>query len=210
MVFTFPPFLRAWPITLAAVLLGLPAVAVAIPGDTGADTLREEARTFLHRGRDYAENEQWQAAIALYRNAIDINPRLADAHFLLGVAFAQQDRPRDSVRALKRAVQLDPQSASAFYNLGVAYAYTGDMEKEMDAYKEAIRLDPKHISAHYNLATAYWAKGRDQEACRNLYEAGRLYDRAGNPKQAREMLYLIQRIAPESEYRSRLQKEVRD
>lgn len=195
---------------LASLMLALQGGALAATVEGVAPAFREEARSLIDQGRDYARDRQWQAAIALYRNAIDINPRLADAHFLLGVAFAQQDRSRDSVRALKRATELDPESARAFYNLGVAYAYTGEPEKEMAAYRKAIRLDPDHISAHYNLATAYWARGEDGKACRKLYEAGKLYQEAGHSRQAREMLHLIQRIAPESEYRNRLAKVVRD
>jgi len=196
--------------TLAFLLLARQGGALAATAEGADPAFREEAQALLDQGRGYARDRQWQAAIALYRNAIDINPRLADAHFLLGVAFARQDRSRDSVRALKRATELDPESARAYYNLGVAYAYTGEPEKEMAAYRQAIRLDPEHISAHYNLATAYWARGEDDKACRKLYEAGKLYQEAGHPRQAREMLHLIQRIAPESEYRHRLARAVRD
>jgi len=169
-----------------------------------------EARLFLDHGQTCARDGQWQAAIALYKNALDINPGLADAHFLLGVAYHQRNDNRHAVSALRRAGELDPSSARTFYNLGVAYAQTGEMGKEIAAYKQAIRLNPEHVSAHYNLATAYWSQGRDGMACGELYQAGRLYDRAGHTRQAREMLYLIQRIAPDSAYRERLTKVIND
>ncbi|KPV39532.1 hypothetical protein AN478_10285 [Thiohalorhabdus denitrificans] len=188
-------------------LLGtLGAAAATAAGVEQPAPLREEARTFLNHGQDYARNHQWGAAVALYRDAIDMDPRQAEAHLELGVALAQQDRPRASAQALKRATELRPDSAKAFYNLGVAYAHSGEIQKEMEAYREAIRLDPEHISAHYNLGTAHWGEGRDGEASREFYEAGKLYQEAGHPRMARQMLQLIQEIAPESEYRNRLER----
>ncbi|MEF8794234.1 tetratricopeptide repeat protein, partial [Thiohalorhabdus sp.] len=145
--------------------------AVATP-NTSDTALTTEARNFLQQGQTFARDGQWQAAIALYKNALDINPRLADAHFLLGVAYYQDEETGSAVSALRRAGELNPRSAKTFYNLGVAYAQTGDTTKEMAAYREALRLNPDHISAHYNLGTAYWAQGKDDLACAKLYRAG--------------------------------------
>lgn len=197
-----------WPRPLAALglmLVLIPGIPGAVPGPTGP-VGAPEARGFMDHGRDYARHGQWQAAIALYKNALDINPALADAHFLLGVAYYQQEKAEEAIAALRRAGKLDPRSARNFYNLGVAYAHTGETDKEIAAYKHTIRLDPDHISAHYNLATAYWAQGRDGMACGKLFRAARLYHEADQPRQAREMLNLIRRISPDSAYREALAK----
>jgi len=199
-----------WPLAVLILAATLNTGVAAPTAAPGSRVLDPEAQGFLEHGRDFARNGQWQAAIALYKNALDINPALADAHFLLGVAYHQQNRPRNAVAALRRAGELNPQSASTFYNLGVAYARTGEMGKEIAAYQHAIRLDPEHISAHYNLATAYWAQGKDGMACGELYSAGRLYKEAGHTDQAREMLYLIQRISPKSAYREQLAQLIRE
>ena len=183
--------------------------AVASTADLSDTALTTEARGFLENGQTFARDGQWRAAIALYKNALDINPRLADAHFLLGVAYYQDDDPSSAVSALRRASELNPRSARTFYNLGVAYAGTGDKAKEMAAYRQALKLDPGHISAHYNLGTAYWAQGKDGLACAKLYRAGLLYKEAGHPNEARQMLNLIQRIQPDSGYRQQLAKVIR-
>ncbi|MFP4560391.1 MAG: tetratricopeptide repeat protein [Thiohalorhabdus sp.] len=196
---------------MGGALLGTLGVSTApAAGDGEPSPLPEEARNLLGHGQEYARNHQWRAAIALYRDAIDMDPRQADAHLELGVALAQEDRPRASARALKRATELRPDSAKAFYNLGVAYAHSGETRKEMEAYREAIRLDPEHISAHYNLGTAHWGEGRDGKASREFYEAGKLYQEAGHPRMARQMLQLIREIAPDSEYRGRLERVVEE
>lgn len=201
---------RAWPLAALGLMLVLISGAPgAAPGPTGPGA-SPEAHGFVDHGRDYARHGQWQAAIALYKNALDINPALAHAHFLLGVAYYQQEKADDAVAALRRAGELDPHSARNFYNLGVAYAYTGETDKEIAAYKRTIRLDPDHISAHYNLATAYWAQGRDGMACGKLFRAAHLYREADQPKQAREMLNLIQRISPDSGYREALAKVLKN
>ena len=189
----------------AGSLLWLPP-AGALPAQAVAPL--PDSAQLLQLGQRFERDGQWHAAAALYRDALLIQPGLADAHFLLGVALAQQDRPRASVRSLERAAQLRPDSARTFYNLGVAYARTGALDKEIASYKQALRLDPGHTSAHYNLATAYWAQGRDEAASRELFTAGRLYHNAGHTAQAREMLHLIQRIAPDSAYAAKLRKRL--
>lgn len=201
---------RLVPFAMITAWLAAAATGGALAAQQPAVATADEARLFLDHGRTYARDGQWQAAIALYKNALDINPGLADAHFLLGVAYHQRNDNRHAVSALRRAGELDPRSARTFYNLGVAYAHTGDLDKEVAAYKRAIQIDPEHASAHYNLATAYWSQGRDGLACGELFQAGRLYDRAGNRHQAREMLHLIQRISPDSAYRERLAKVIDD
>lgn len=198
-----------------AVGLGLAFCLTATPVVASTPNLSDtaiapEVRSFLQQGQTFARDEQWQAAIALYKNALDINPELADAHFLIGIAHYQDDAPADAISALQRAGELNPRSARTFYNLGVAYAGTGEIAKEMAAYRKALKLDPGHISAHYNLGTAYWAQGKDDLACAKLYRAGRLYQEAGHSRQARQMLNLIQRIEPESTYRRQLAKVVED
>jgi tetratricopeptide (TPR) repeat protein len=57
--------------------------------------------------------------------AIALDPRMAKAHFQLGVLRADARRFPEAIAALEEAVRLDPSMAQAHYRLGQAYRRTG-------------------------------------------------------------------------------------
>lgn len=55
------------------------------------------------------------------KRAIEINPKLAEAHFQLGVVYANSNDYSDAVKELENVVRLDPNNAEAHYRLSQAY-----------------------------------------------------------------------------------------
>jgi protein O-GlcNAc transferase len=54
------------------------------------------------------DQKQLDEAIAAYRQAIALDPKLALAHANLGAAYAKADRPQDALKSLDQALQLNP------------------------------------------------------------------------------------------------------
>ena len=59
------------------------------------------------------------------KEATTLDPRLARAHFELGVLYGDQRRYPDAIAALEQAVRLDPEMAQGHYRLAQAYRRTG-------------------------------------------------------------------------------------
>jgi tetratricopeptide (TPR) repeat protein len=77
------------------------------------------------------------------KKAVALDPRLAKAHFQLGVLYGDQGRYPEAIAALEEAVRLEPSMAQAHYRLAQAYRRTGREElavKELEAFG---RLQPQ-------------------------------------------------------------------
>ena len=79
-------------------------------------------------------------AETVFREAVKLDPRLADAHFGLGRVFARTDRHAESEVACREAVRLNPAAAYAWAGLGAALERLERPGEAADAHREAARL----------------------------------------------------------------------
>lgn len=56
-----------------------------------------------------------------FQRALEINPRIAQTHVLVGLHEQRRGRIDEAVQSYKRALELNPASSNAHYNLGLAY-----------------------------------------------------------------------------------------
>jgi tetratricopeptide (TPR) repeat protein len=75
--------------------------------------------------------------------AAALDPRLAKAHFQLGVLYSDQRRDPEAIAALERAIRLEPTLAQAHYRLAQAYRRTGRADLAEKAMAEFQRLQPQ-------------------------------------------------------------------
>lgn len=92
-------------------------------------------------------NEQPQAAMAAYRQALRHNPRSAKAYLGLGISLKNLGEVELATKALSKAVDLDPHLPSALVHLGYLYAEghdgTPDLTTAHRLFKKAAQLgDP--------------------------------------------------------------------
>jgi tetratricopeptide (TPR) repeat protein len=76
------------------------------------------------------------------KRAIALDPRLAKAHFQLGVLYCDEGRYPEGISALEEAVRLEPSMAQAHYRLGQAYRRTGREDLAAKALEAFERLQP--------------------------------------------------------------------
>jgi len=81
-------------------------------------------------------------AVERYQQALQLEPRSAEAWFKLGLAFQDSHHPDRAEQAYRRALALRPDLAEAEANLGVALQEQGDLEAAKQAYGRAIELMP--------------------------------------------------------------------
>jgi tetratricopeptide (TPR) repeat protein len=76
------------------------------------------------------------------KKAVALDPRLAKAHFQLGVLYGDEGRYPEAISALEEAVRLEPSMAQAHYRLAQAYRRTGQEELAAKALEAFGRLQP--------------------------------------------------------------------
>lgn len=198
------------------------AAALAASGDerTAVETLEQgrhaaknDPVVLTDLGAAYNEQEAFEAAADVLREAIAQTPNAADAHNNLGVALNGLKRPAEAVRVLQRALALNRASAEAWFNLGVAYAALGQFDRARIAYGQGLALAPGEPRALYNLGLIEAQAGRLNEAARRLREAvdrqpqsaeyrnelGRLYLRLNDPGQAVSAFERARALDPSSD-----------
>jgi tetratricopeptide (TPR) repeat protein len=125
-------------------------------------------------GKALYEQHRYAEAEAAYKEAIRLNPGLADAHSSLGFALRSLGRYAEAEAACRKAIRLNPGLADAHNALGGALHMLGRYAEAMAAFREAIRLNPGLARAHSNLGGALYMLGRYAEAVAACREAIRL------------------------------------
>jgi cytochrome c-type biogenesis protein CcmH/NrfG len=117
------------------------------------------------------------AAIAQYRKAIQINPRLPSVHFELGELLNTSADPslkKEAEREFRTALQDNPHNEQALCALAAIAAQQGNIQQALQDYTEAIRLQPSDAAAQLGLAKALIDLDQSDKALPHLEEAVRL------------------------------------
>lgn len=125
-------------------------------------------------------------AIAAYKEALEVNPQLAEAHSNLGLIFNQQHNYAQALSEFRKALAINPKDAITYNGIGAALRAEHDLQGAIKNWQTAVSLDQKLATAHYNLGTAYEiekdfdkALSSYREAVKNDYRLGEAYYRMG-------------------------------
>ncbi len=109
-----------------------------------------------------------------YQRALDLEPRMAEAHVNLGRLLHLAGERGRAEPHYREAVSLAPDDPTPHFNLGVLLDELGRRDEAVHAYRQAILRDPDFADAHCNLGLLLESLGRRQEAVRHLMAARRL------------------------------------
>ena len=130
---------------------------------TKRDTSSASAKEHLEAGREYLLEERYNDAISELSMATSIDPKLTEAHNLLGVAYDKKgfgDRAKES---FERAVKME-EDADTLNNLGFSLYQNGNYRAAVDRLKRAAKLAPNDERILNNLGLAYCRLGKIDEA----------------------------------------------
>jgi TolB-like protein/lipoprotein NlpI len=113
-------------------------------------------------------------AEAAARRALELDPRLPDAHAALGYAYHWLWRWDDALRELERAVELNPNHSASRQWYGEVLAHTGRAAEAQSQLRQAVGLDPLSVVAHGNLGLVLLLNGRLPEATAQLEATQRM------------------------------------
>ncbi len=107
------------------------------------------------------------SALAMATRAVELDPRDAEAHTILGVVALFLRRYDESHRRLETALAIDPNLAVAHMWGGGYYALTGDSANARIILRQALRLNPRDPANYWLFAffgLAEYAAGQYDEA----------------------------------------------
>jgi hypothetical protein len=121
-----------------------------------SEALNKQGLTFLAK-RDN------QRAIAFFREAIDVEPTMADAHTNLGVTQFMDFKFTDALVSLRHSLSLRPDHAETLLNLGYCLWRLNDLPGAIDAFHNAIEVGDLPL-AQIALGSVYWEVGNAELA----------------------------------------------
>jgi tetratricopeptide (TPR) repeat protein len=96
-------------------------------------------------------NNELEAAIAKYEQALALNPRNVHAHQHLGFLLYHHKRQfQEGITHTREALRLDPNDGCAHYDLGMALKHQGEVRSAVTHLAEAVRLLPSGFDRRYN------------------------------------------------------------
>lgn len=87
-------------------------------------------------------------ASAWYRMALELDPRMANAHAALGAIHADADRFDEAIEDFRRALEVDPDFHAARGLLATALGETGRVAEAEATYRDAVARCPTDAAAH--------------------------------------------------------------
>jgi tetratricopeptide (TPR) repeat protein len=133
----------------------------------------DSAEAWFERGAELEPDDPAGAEEA-YRQALEIDPAMADARLNLGRLLHEAGRTVEAEGHYRRALESRPDDTTALFNLGVALQDLGRPAEAAEVYEKALENDPALADAHYNLAFVYEELGRKRSAIGHLKSYKRL------------------------------------
>lgn len=177
----------------------------------------DTAKDLVKRGLQRFSKGDLDGAVTEYNKAIELDPRLAEAHLNRGKVRRAKGNLDGAIEDYERAIEIDPQIAlnnrdviQAFNNRGFIRVSQYDMEGAIADYDRAISVSPENSDSYIKRAEARLIKGDLREAVVDFDKAIALPPRASSAALAyagRGFTYLL--LGEEEEARKDFGKSIK-
>ena len=176
----------------AILLSPLLAAFLSLSGCTNPEKAKA---AHLSKGDAYLKDSKFQEASLEYRNALQIDDRLAAAHWGLARAYEGLQRYQEAFDELRKTTELDPNNLEARVKLGNYYVLGSARDAQLISEaerlaKEILQKDPNHIEGHILLGSVLFAQNQHEKAFAELKHAIEL-----DPKRVESYLSLAKYYA---------------
>src|SRR5579862_9888006 len=103
-----------------------------------------QKQKYLISGTEYFQKAKYQEAAIQFRNAIQVDPRSAEAHYKLAQALAAQRNSEGAYRELTETVSLDPRNANAQLQLASLLLTRRQYDQAQVKADEVLATDPNN------------------------------------------------------------------
>ena len=131
-----------------------------------------KAMTALNRLQTTSESDKKQRTILLKQagrecnKALDADPRVVEAHYLLGKVYREEGRLDRAEQAFGGAAKLDPKYANAWAYLGFVQVQQGKYSVGEENLRRAISISANNSTAFFGLGQMYAKQGQFDKAVR--------------------------------------------
>lgn len=149
------------------------------------ETDNPDAYISMHKGQElenkYRENgriEDFEEAVRLYKNAINLDPNYVLAYVNLGnvwegrfVDTKKQEDLANMVEYFRKAYEKDSSMAEVQVGLGWAYFHQGDFDSAFACFRRALKINPDSAEVNHNAGSFLRSIGLDAPALKHYERA---------------------------------------
>jgi tetratricopeptide (TPR) repeat protein len=131
-----------------------------------------KAMTALNRLQTTSDSDKKQRSALLKQagrecnKALDADPRVVEAHYLLGKVYREEGRLDRAEQAFGGAAKLDPKYANAWAYLGFVQVQQGKYSVGEENLRRAISISANNSTAYFGLGQMYAKQGQFDKAVR--------------------------------------------
>jgi len=129
----------------------------------------------------YLSNQFDEARKRLNR-ALELDPKLTDAKFYLGMVDFSQAKDENAEKLFREVISQSGDHGRAYLNLGKLYLRKRRIEEAREVLEKAVRIMPADFEVHFQLSRVYAAAGEREKAMHSL----QLFNKYQKEKEKRE------------------------
>ncbi len=154
-------------------------------GQAKVREMPDDAQAHFELGlEEFNSFKDYEAALACFKRASELNPRVSISWLFSGLALLRLGRSAEALRCLEQAQKVGPQTALISEAMGDSYYNLGDFESARRAYRRALQqagssayLQSKIGLVEFRLGRAASGLAAMKDAVKQEPYAGELYDR---------------------------------
>jgi tetratricopeptide (TPR) repeat protein len=136
-----------------------------LPGCSDPDKKKQK---HFSRAIEYIQQEDSNAAILELRNAIQIDPKFADARYQLGLLYLKNGDARAAFGELQRTANLDPTNLDAGVKVAEFYLLAKNPKESRTYVTKVLEADPGYVDALALLANLELVDGNFEAASKAI------------------------------------------
>ena len=123
-----------------------------------SQAIHREASEHFNTAVSHNASGNYLAAVEECNRALNLNPQMASAYHIRGVAYANDGETDSAIKDFNRALELIPRAIGALCNRGIAYNKKGDYDRAVEDFDRAIELNPNFAPAYSGRGGSYISK----------------------------------------------------
>ncbi|MEG4917392.1 tetratricopeptide repeat protein [Microcoleus sp. B7-D4] len=122
------------------------------------------AEQCLILGNTLLGQEKVDEAVACYRLAIQLNPKLSPAYHNIGEVLSRKQEWEGAINAYRHSIQVKPDNAGSHYGLAKALSAQESWEEAVVSYRKVIQFNPNSAEVYHQLGDALTKLNKLDEA----------------------------------------------
>ncbi|MBD3264535.1 MAG: tetratricopeptide repeat protein [Candidatus Omnitrophica bacterium] len=148
----------------------------------------------VFKGIYFILNQDYEAAIEAYKEALDIDPEKSELYYNLGSAYQFLGRYRESIPYFEKVLDSNSGDSDCLFHIGLAYYSEKEYEKAIPYLEDLINRVPHNPEIYTLLGLSYYSLKRHEEAQTAIKKALAIYKKTGQEQEYKETKELLDNL----------------